>query len=66
MGYIGLQDSINKRRPFYQTPGEWTGYINLSLEGVGIFVTVSYNKCNKTKEMIAIFLSQFGSSTAWP
>ena len=41
MGYIVLRDDKRKRRPIYQTNGEWTGFDTLSLEGVGLFVTVS-------------------------
>ena len=66
MGYIGLQDATRKRRHTSQTLGEWNGSINLSLEGVGLFFTVSENNWNKSKEMIDNFLSQFASSTARP
>ena len=54
MGYLCLQDAAQKRRPTSQTPGEWTGSINLSLEGVVLFVTDSEKKWNKAKEIIAI------------
>ena len=47
MGYLDLQDDTRKRRPIYQTPGGWTGSITISLEGVGLFVTVSEKKWNK-------------------
>ena len=31
VGYLGLHDATRNRRPIYQTPGEWTGSITLSL-----------------------------------
>ena len=55
MGYLGLQDATRKRYPIYQTLWEWTGSINLSLEGVVLFVTVSEKKRNKAKYMNTIF-----------
>ena len=58
MVYLGLQDATSKRRPISQTTGEWTGYITLSLEAVGLFIMVSEKKWNKAKEMIAkIFIT---------
>ena len=41
MGYLGLQDATRNWRPISQTQGEWTGYIAISLEVIGLFVTVS-------------------------
>ena len=55
MGYLGLQDAPRKRRPISKTPGEWTGLITLSIEALGLFVTVSEKKWNKAKEMIIFF-----------
>ena len=63
MVYLGLQDATSKRRPISQTTGEWTGYITLSLEAVGLFIMVSEKKWNKAKEMIAKILSHFDSYT---
>ena len=59
IGFLGLQDATRKRRPIYQTPGEWTELITLSLEGVGLFVAVSNKKWNKAKYMIANFYCCF-------
>ena len=64
MGYLGLKDATRKQRPISQTPGEWTGSITISLEGVVLFIMVSEKKRNKEKQMIAEFLSQLVSSKA--
>ena len=49
MGYLGLQNATRKRRPISQTPGEWTGSIIISIEGMGLFVKDSEKKWNKAK-----------------
>ena len=41
MGYLCLKDDTRKRYTISQTPGEWNVSITLSIEGVGLFVTVS-------------------------
>ena len=56
MGYLGLQDATRKRCPNSQTLGDWTGSINLSLENVGLCVTVSENKWSRSKEIIGDLL----------
>ena len=56
MGYLGLQGATRKRSPKSQTPEEWTGYITLSLENSGLFVTVSERKWGRTKEIICDLL----------
>ena len=52
MSYLGIQDATRKRRPITQTPGEWTGSIVLSVEGVGVFVTISQQKWDRTRAIL--------------
>ena len=63
MGYLLLQDATKKWRHISQTRGECTVSITLSIEGVGLFVTVPEKKRNKEKYMISKCLSQFDYST---
>ena len=63
MDYLGLKDTKRKWRPISQTLGDWAGSITISLEGVGLFVTASEKKWNKSKYIIGEFLSYFDSST---
>ena len=53
MGCICLHDTTRKHLPISQTPGEWTGCITLSYEGVGLFIAFSEKKWNQAKGMIA-------------
>ena len=62
MGYLGLQDATRKRRPNSQTTREWTGSITLSLENVGLCVTVSEKKWGRAKEIIGNMLAKFNHS----
>ena len=66
MGYLGLQDATRNQHPNYQIPGEWTGSITLSLENVGLFVTVSVRKWGRSKEIICDLLSNFNDSNNFP
>ena len=66
MGYLGLQYATRKRRPNSQTPGEWTVSITLSLEKVGLCVTVSENKLGIAKEIICNLLENFKDSDHFP
>ena len=53
MAYLGIQDATRKRRKITQTPGEWTGSIFfLSVEEVGVFVTVSKRKWDRAQTII--------------
>ena len=49
MEFLGLQDDTRNWSSISQTSGECTGSITLSLECVGLFVTVSEKKWNKAK-----------------
>ena len=49
LGYLGLQDATRNQLLVSQTLGGWTGSITLSLEVVGLLVTVSEKKWNKAK-----------------
>ena len=55
MGYLVLKHATKKRRPISQTPGELNVSITTSLEGVGLFVSVSEKKWNKAKYIITKF-----------
>ena len=59
MGYLGLQDTTRKWRPNYQTTGEWTGSITLSLENVGLCVTMYEKKWDRANEIIGVLLVKF-------
>jgi hypothetical protein len=50
--YLGIQDASRKRRKASQTPGAWAGAM-ASTDEDNIFVTVSQEKWDKSKEMIA-------------
>ena len=66
MSYLGLQDATRKRRPDSQAPGEWTGSIIRSIDGVGLFVTVSQKKWDKARAMIDELLEAFESPDCRP
>ena len=59
MGYLGLQEATRKRSTNSQTTGEWTGYITLSLENVGLFVTMSERNWGRDEEIIYDMLEKF-------
>ena len=61
MVYLGLQEDTRKRRPNYQMPGEWIGYITLLLKNVGLFITVYKRKWGRAKEIICDLLSKFNN-----
>ena len=66
MGYLGLQYATRNLRPNSQTPGEWTGYINLYLENISLFVTVSEMKWCRAKEIICDLLENFNYRDHFP
>ena len=53
MSYLGVQDGTRKRRSITQKPGKWTGSIVLSVEGIGVFVTISQQKWNRARAIIS-------------
>ena len=66
MGYLGFQYATRKWRPNYQIHMEWTGYITLSMENVGLCVTVSENKWGRAKEIIGDLLENFHHANNFP
>ena len=59
MAYLGVQDATRKRRQITQTPGEWTGSIVLSVQDIGVFVTVSKKKWMRAQEIVTRWFEQF-------
>ena len=59
MGYLGFQGTTRKSRPITQSPGEWTGYIVIHIEGVGFSVTVSQRKWYRVKVIVESIVGQF-------
>jgi hypothetical protein len=55
--YLGVQDAARKRRETSQTPGAWAGSV-ISTDGRGVYVTVSQEKWDKAKAMIASMLKE--------
>ena len=66
MGYLGFQYATGKRCPNYQTPGDWKGSITLSLENVGLCVTVSEMKWGRAKQIIGNLLTNFNHANHFP
>ena len=66
MGYLVLQEATKKRRPKYQTPGEWTSSITFSLEKVGMCVTVSEKKWGRYNEIIGNLLANLNHADHFP
>ena len=56
MTYLGLQDAVWKWRAISQQPDEWTGSITISLEVIGLFVTVSQSKWDRTRRILQSLL----------
>jgi hypothetical protein len=50
--YLGIQDASRKRPKASRTPGAWAGAI-VSTDETGVYVTVSQEKWDKAKEMVA-------------
>ena len=67
MSYLGIQDATRKRRKITQTPGEWTGSVVLSVEEVGVFVTVSKKKWKRAQDIVTKWSDKFsmGSDLPW-
>ena len=63
---LGCRTQLESGAPNHQTPGEWTGSITLSLENVGLCVTVSEIKWNKSKEIIGNLLAKFNHVNHFP
>ena len=66
MSYLGIQDATRKRRRITQTPGEWTGSIVVSVEDVGVFVTVSRKKWERAKTIINKWFNILSGSEELP
>ena len=58
MSYLGIQDATRKRRKVTKCPGEWTGSILLTVEDVGLFVTISQKKWDRARLIIYKWFGQ--------
>ena len=59
MSYLGLQDATRKKREGARAPGEWTGTVQRSIPGLGVFATVSQKKWDKAKRYLAEIKAHF-------
>ena len=62
--YLGVQDASRKRRMASQTPGAWASTV-ISTDGDGVFVTVSQEKWDKSKTMIAATIAEANGDKGW-
>jgi hypothetical protein len=62
--YLGVQDASRKRRMASQTPGAWAGTV-ISTDGIGVYVTVSQEKWDKSKGMIQAMIDEMKEREGW-
>jgi hypothetical protein len=62
--YLGIQDASRKRRKASQTPGAWGGAMT-STDGDNVYVTVSQEKWDKSKAMIAKTMEEISATDGW-
>ena len=66
MAYLGLQDATRKKRDGARAPGEWTGTIQRSIPGLGVFATVSQKKWDKAKGYLLSLKSAYTAASGMP
>jgi hypothetical protein len=62
--YLGIQDASRKRRSASKTPGAWAGTVILTDED-GVYVTVSQEKWEKSRAMVASTLEELEANDGW-